>query len=157
MPRLTVIVIALLKSDRVDDVRGDQEHAETYEHKQETNTQRYELLHVDSTRIRPAPQPGDPGPDSLKDNDRQFATVKRQERQKVEESDEDVDFGHDQHQEGDLLLPDHPLVADDLTGVLADSDYARHAAAVGRPVASEQLGNRFRQRRDAFHRTGDDL
>src|SRR6204780_1590752 len=48
MPRLMLIkIIALLKLDRVEDVRGDEQHTETYEHEQEADAQWYEFLHID--------------------------------------------------------------------------------------------------------------
>src|SRR5215469_7779543 len=52
MPRLTVIVIALLgQLDRVEDVRGDQQRAQTDKHEQETDTERDQPLHVDRAGI----------------------------------------------------------------------------------------------------------
>src|ERR1700733_1272301 len=40
MPRLTVMIIALLKLDGVEDVRRDQQHPEADKHEQETNAKR---------------------------------------------------------------------------------------------------------------------
>src|SRR5215472_10188181 len=55
MPRLTVMVIALLSQlERIEDVRGDQQRAETDEHEQEADAERYQLLHVDGPWIGPA-------------------------------------------------------------------------------------------------------
>src|SRR5215469_5969865 len=140
MPRLTVMVIALLSQlDRVEDVRGDQQHTETYKHEQETDTERDELLHVNEAWIGPAEQPGEPRPDPFEDNNCQFASVKRQEWQQVEQPDEDVHRSDDQHHERDLLLPGN-AAGDDLPGHLADADHARSAAGLG-PVRGEQMRN----------------
>src|SRR5260370_24548070 len=128
MPRLTVIVIALLNQlDRVKDVRGDEQRAETHEHEQETDTKGDELLHVDGARIGPAEQPGDTGPDPLEDHNRQLAAVERQERHQVEQADEDVYRGDDEKYESDLLLPGD-AAGHHLTGHHADSDHARRAS-----------------------------
>src|SRR5215469_1457592 len=78
MPRLTVIVIALLSQlDRVEDVRGDQQRAEAHEHEQETNADRYQALHIDRPWVWSPEPPGDPRPDPFENNNGQLATVQR--------------------------------------------------------------------------------
>src|SRR5215469_13698913 len=141
MPRLTVMVIALLKLERIEDVRGDQQRAETDEHEKEADAERYQLLHVDGPRIGPAEQPGEGGPGPFEDHDGELSAVERQERQQVEQADEYVHRRDHQQDERDLRRPTHPAGADHLTSSLADPDHAGDAAAVLGPIRREQLGD----------------
>src|ERR1700689_5136596 len=146
MPRLMLIkIIALLKLDRVEDVRGDEQHTETYEHEQEADAQWYEFLHIDRSGVGPPPQPREGRPHPLKDNDRQLPAVEREKRQQVEQPDEDVHRRDDQQEERCLLLPAHAAGAGHLAGGLGDADDARDPAAVLAPVRREQLGDLARQ------------
>src|SRR5215472_3269728 len=142
MPRLTVMVIALLSQlERIEDVRGDQQRAETDEHEQEADAERYQLLHVDGPWIGPAEQPGKGGPGPFEDHDGELSAVERQERQQVEQADEYVHRRDHQQDERDLRRPAHPAGADHLTSSLADPDHAGDAAAVLGPIRREQLGD----------------
>ena len=92
------------------------------------------LAHVDQPRVRPPPEPGDPGPDLLVDDDGQMAAVQREQRQQVEQADEDVQRDDDEQHDRDLGLP-ADLGRERLAGVLpAPTTLVTLPPAVAAPV-----------------------
>src|SRR6266849_5608241 len=72
--------------DRVHEIRHDQQQAEPDQQGEYPDTEREKLAHVHQSRVRPAPDAGDPGPDLLVDDDGQVAAVQGEQWQQVEQA-----------------------------------------------------------------------
>src|SRR5215469_1651680 len=92
---------SLDKMHRVEDVRRHQQHAEPDQQREHADADRDQPLQVGQARVRPAAQPGKPGPDLLINDNSEVAAVQREQRQEVERADEDVERDDDQQQVGD--------------------------------------------------------
>jgi hypothetical protein len=109
--------------NRVEDVRRDQNKAEADQEGEDTDAHRDQLLQVDQAGVRPAAEPGQPGPDALVEDDGEMAPVQREQREQVEGADEDVQRDDDQQQGRDRELP-AAAGLDDLAGVIGGADDA---------------------------------
>src|SRR5215831_6512268 len=159
MPRSVVMTLVASLDDvnRVDQVGHDQEQSETYQQGEHPDADGYEPPEVHRAGVGPAPQPGQPGPAPLVDHDGQVPAVQREQREQVEQADEDVQRGDDQHHHRDPGLPADPR-RDHLAGHVRGADHAGDLAA--RAVAAvfgEQVRDRLGQGGHHRGRPGHDL
>src|SRR3954468_20861208 len=133
----------LLDADRVDDARIEQQQGQPDEDRNYSVGERHDLHQVDAAGVSAPEQPVEPGTALLEQHDGHVATVERQQRKHVEDTDEEVELRHDRdqvcqaHAEGDLRLRDLP----------ADAGDVHHArgACCGARLAVEDLRHLMRQ------------
>src|SRR5829696_2513365 len=103
MPRDTAVTgrTPLLEGvgERVHDVGQDGHHRDPAEDHDDQHRERDQLVEVDRTGVAPAERARQPRPGLLEPQHRDVAAVQRQQREEVEDADEDVEAGQQQHED----------------------------------------------------------